>query len=138
MVMPSAAEDLHRRARDRLRRLDEMSEIVRLDIENVARRRLRDHQRMARRPRHDVEKGESLVVLVDLVRRQFAAQDFGKDVVRIVARHRALRLAHAADGIMLRKLVRIESRCDRNQSASRAKSLRNGPAAASSAPAAAT
>ena len=62
-------KDRHRRPRNLLRRLDEMREIVGFDIENCAGRRLRDHQRMARRARHDIEKGESLVVLIDPVRR---------------------------------------------------------------------
>ena len=74
---------------DLLRDLHHMREIVGADVENIARRRLRQHQRVAGRARHDVEEGERLVVLVDLVAGQFAAQDLGEDVVRIVARHRA-------------------------------------------------
>ena len=53
-------KDRHRRARDLLRHLDEMGEIVRRDVEDGAGRGFRNHQRMARRARHDVEKGEGL------------------------------------------------------------------------------
>ena len=66
----------------------DMGEVVGANVENIARRGFRQHQRMAGRARHDVEEGERLVVLVDLVAGQFAAQDLGEDVVRIVARHR--------------------------------------------------
>ena len=88
-------KDRHRRARDRLRRLDQMGEIVRRDVENGAGRGLGNDQRMAGRARHDVEKGKDLVVLEDLVRRQFAAQNLGEDVVGIVARHCALSAGYA-------------------------------------------
>ena len=39
---------------------------------------------MAVRARHDVHDRERIVVLVDLVAGQFAAQDLGEDVLRIV------------------------------------------------------
>ena len=79
---------LHRRLGDLLRDVDHMGEIVGADVEDVAGRGLRQHQRVPRRARHDVEEGEDLVVLVDFVAGQLAAQDLGKDVVWIVARHR--------------------------------------------------
>jgi hypothetical protein len=85
--MPSAPNTFIAGAGDLLRDLHHMREIVRVDVEQVARRRLRQHQRVAGRARHDVEEGQRLVVLVDLVTGQFAAQDLGEDVVRIVARH---------------------------------------------------
>ncbi len=42
---------------------------------------------MAGRTRHDVEEGEGVVVLVDLVAGDLAAQDFCEDVVGVVRRH---------------------------------------------------
>ena len=66
---------------DLLRHLHHMGEVGGIDVEQVARRRLRQHQRVPGRARHDVEEGERLVVLVDLVAGQFAAQDFREDVV---------------------------------------------------------
>src|SRR5262245_48959491 len=68
---------------------DDVREILCANIENVAGGGLGQHQRMARRAGHDVEESERLVVLVNLVARQFATQNFGKYVVWIVARHRA-------------------------------------------------
>jgi hypothetical protein len=38
--------------------------------------------------RHDVHEGQRVGILVDLLRRQLAAHDLGKDVVAVVA-HRA-------------------------------------------------
>src|SRR5687768_5476361 len=104
-----------------------MSEIIGTDVEDVARRRLRQDQGMAGRPRHDIEKNDRLVVLIDFVGRQFTAQDFGKDIVRVVTRHRALR-----PQFMLRNTLASYHDCPA------AKSLRNGASAASSAPSAAT
>ena len=72
--------DLVRGARD-------MGEIIRRDVENAARRRLRNDQRMPRAARHDVKERESMSIVVDLVAGQFAAQDFREDVVGIVIRH---------------------------------------------------
>ena len=62
---------------------------------------------MARRPRHDVEKGERLVVLVDLVGRQFAAQDFGKDVVRVVARSSSLSAARMSENALAESAAKV-------------------------------
>ena len=116
------AEHLHRGLGDLLRDLRDRGEVVGLDVEQVAGRRLRQHQRVARRARHDVEEGQHLVVLVDLVARQFAAQDFGEDVVADRSSAWGLQCASWRD-----------------QSCScSAKSLRNGAAAASSSPAAST
>jgi hypothetical protein len=64
-----------------------MGEVGGIDVEQVAGGRLRQHQRMSGSSRHDVEEGERLVVLVDLVARQLAAQDFREDVVLIIGRH---------------------------------------------------
>ena len=66
----------------------DMCEVVGADVENVAGRGFRKHQRVSRRAGHDVEEGENLVVLIDFVAGQLATQDLGKDVVWIVARHR--------------------------------------------------
>ena len=84
------AEYLHADLGDLLRDLDDVGEVVGRNIEDVARGRLRQHQRVAGRARHDVEEGKRLVVLVDLVARQFAAQDLREDVVGIVGGHRLL------------------------------------------------
>ena len=65
----------------------DMNIVLRQHIEDVAGRGLRNDQRMARRARHDVEKGQDVSILIDLVAGQFAAQDFRKDVVRIVSGH---------------------------------------------------
>ena len=92
----------------------DMREVVRGHIEDVAGRGLWQDQSVPGRARHDVEEGEGLVVLVDLVRGEFAAQDLGEDVVRVVSGHKAP-----------------------DQSCS-TKSLRNGAAAASSSAAAST
>ena len=39
---------------------------------------------MAFGPRHDVHKGERDIVLINFVRRDFAAQNLAEDVVRII------------------------------------------------------
>ena len=114
-------KDCHRRAGNRLGRLDDVHQVARCDIENGAGRGFWDDQGVAGRPRHDVEKGKYLVVLEDFMCRQFAAQNFGKDVVRVVARHHRLRVSP-------REL---------SHSGSTTKSLRNGASVASSLPAAA-
>jgi hypothetical protein len=44
----------HRRGCDLVRAARDVGVILRRDVEDVAGRRLRDHQRVARRPRHDV------------------------------------------------------------------------------------
>src|SRR5271166_3449268 len=74
-------ESLHARLGDLLRHPDDVSEIVGKNVENVARRRLRQHERMTGSARHDIKKGEGLVVFVDLVARQFAAQNLREDIV---------------------------------------------------------
>ena len=58
-----------------------------VDIEDVARRRtLGDHQRMAEGLREQIEKGQYVVVFVELVARCFAANDLGENVLRVVGR----------------------------------------------------
>jgi hypothetical protein len=61
--------------------------ILRLDVEDVAGRGLRDHQRMPGTARHDVEERQHMVVLVDLVAGKLAAQDFCERVVAVVGGH---------------------------------------------------
>ena len=84
-VTPSAPNRLDADLGDPLRDLHHVGEVVGRDVEDVARRRFRDDQRVAGRARHDVEEGERLVVLVDLVARNLAAQDLGEDVALVVA-----------------------------------------------------
>ena len=48
-------------------------ELTRVEIEQVARRLLRDDERVAVRARHHVHKGEGILVIVDAVRGQLAA-----------------------------------------------------------------
>src|SRR6185369_8830483 len=55
--------------------------------ENVAGGGFRDHQGVAGCARHDVEKGQHMVVFIDLVAGKFAAQDLGEDVVGVVGGH---------------------------------------------------
>src|SRR5262245_56512578 len=69
-----------------------MGEIVGRNVQYVASRCLGQNKCMTGCTRHDVEEGERLVILIDLVARQFAAQDFGKDVVWVVGGHQVLRL----------------------------------------------
>ena len=80
-------ERLHRRAGDLVGAARDMGEILRRNIEDVAGRRLRDHQRVAGRARHDVEEGQHMIVLIDLVAGKLAAQDFGEDVVGVIGGH---------------------------------------------------
>ena len=75
---------------DLLRDPHHVGEVVGRDVQDVARRRLRDHQRVTWRPRHDVEEGQRLVVLVNLEARDLAAQDLGENIVRVVGGHRNL------------------------------------------------
>src|SRR5262249_46834093 len=79
---------LHRRLCYLLRGDDHMCELVGSDIKDVARGNFWQHQGVALRPGHDVEERKDLVVLVDLVARQLAAQDFGKNIIWVVACHR--------------------------------------------------
>ena len=53
-------------------------------VEQVAGGFLGDHQRVAFGTRHDVEEGKRILVLVDLVAGELAAQHLGEDVVRVV------------------------------------------------------
>src|SRR5262249_31058043 len=80
-------EHLHGGPGDLLYNQGKVSEIVGGDVEDVARGRFGQNERVAGRARHDVEEGERLIGLVDLVAGQLAAQDLGKDVVGIVVRH---------------------------------------------------
>src|SRR3954468_23551482 len=61
--------------------------IVGRDVEDVAGGGFGDHQRMARRTRHDVEERQHVVVLVDLVAGKLAAQDFCEGVVGVIGGH---------------------------------------------------
>src|ERR1700761_1825076 len=45
----------------------------------------RDYKDMGRRQRVDVVKSKDVLVLIDLVAREFAAQDAGKDIVAIIS-----------------------------------------------------
>src|SRR5262249_34546234 len=110
---------------------------------------------MAARARHDVEKGERLVILVDLVARQFAAQNFGEDIVGIVSRH-ALSPSRVPDAVQretinaftgVRRAMRSDAPLIRDRRGlgrslrcawDTYHPLRKGAASASSAPAAAT
>src|SRR6185437_1551862 len=80
-------ERLHCRLRDGVAGARDMRKIFRLDVEDVAGRGFWNHQRMAGAARHDVEKGEHMVVLIDLVAGKLAAQDFCKWVVAVVRGH---------------------------------------------------
>ena len=80
-------ERLHRGGRDLVGAARDMGVIVGRDVEDVAGRGLRDHQRMAGRARHDVEKGQHVLVLIDLVAGEFAAQDLCEDVVGVIGGH---------------------------------------------------
>src|SRR5215475_372490 len=64
-----------------------MREVFGADIQNVAGGGFGQYQRVTWRARHDVEEGKSLIILIDLVAGQFAAQDLGKNIIRVVARH---------------------------------------------------
>jgi cell pole-organizing protein PopZ len=64
---PVGGKCFHRGARDGLRRLDEFGELVGGDVEDVARRRFRNDQRVTRGARHDVEKSKRFVVLINFV-----------------------------------------------------------------------
>ena len=89
-----------------------------VDVEDVARRRLRDHQRVAGRARHDVEKRQHVVVLVDLVAGELAAQDFCEDVVGVIGGHGgSSNLSDSRCGPAVKTARRL---------------LRNGPASVSS------
>ncbi len=85
------AEYFDRGLGDPLRDLDHMREVVGLDVEDIARGRLRQNQRMAGCARHDVEEGEAPCRphrLCSSAGRR--AKSCAKMIVRVVARHRAL------------------------------------------------
>ena len=71
---------------DLLHRRHEASQVLGLDVEEVARRNLRDHQRVPFGPRHHVHEGERNLILVDFHAGRLAAQNFGEDVVRVIGR----------------------------------------------------
>src|SRR5262245_19094984 len=85
-----SAEHVHADLRDLLRDLHDMGEIVRVGIEDVAHLGLRKDERVTGRARHDVEEGEGTIILVDFITWNLAAQNFGKNVVRIVGGHGVL------------------------------------------------
>src|SRR5262249_10546594 len=110
-------------------------QIIRRNVDDGAGRILGDHQRMPWSPRHDVEEREYFIVLEHFIGRQFAAKDFGEDIVWIIIRHCALQAASSVSA-PVGQSPRLPSPPD--QSGSRTKFLRNGANVASSAPAAAT
>ncbi len=76
-----------RRGRDHFRGPRDLREIIRLDIEDAACRSFWYHQRMTRRARHDVQESQRVLVFIDLVARDLAAQDFGENILVVVFRH---------------------------------------------------
>ena len=80
----------HDRAPDLLHRRHEAREIFGVEVEERARRRLRNDQRMPVGARHHVHEGERHVVLVDLDAGRFAAKDLGEDVVGIIRRRQRI------------------------------------------------
>src|SRR5579864_1344050 len=68
----------------------DMQIVLDLDVEDVAGMGLWYHQRMARRARHDVEKRQRVVVLIDLVAGELATQDSCKNVVLVIGGHGGL------------------------------------------------
>src|SRR5438445_2187051 len=100
--------------------------IVGRDVEDVAGGDLRDHERMARRTRHDVEERQHVVVFIDLVAGKLAAQDFCEGVVSVIGGH----------GCSLEVHFNFMSAGAIGQASSAV--LRYGPASVSSRPAAAT
>ena len=83
---PVSGERFHSGARNGLRRFDKFRKLVRSDIEDVSRRRFWNDQGVPGSARHDVEKSERFVVLINLVGGQLPAQNLGKDIVGIVTR----------------------------------------------------
>ncbi|MNP13071.1 hypothetical protein D3C76_1053370 [compost metagenome] len=78
-----------------LHREGHLAQAVRVDLQQVARLRLlRDHQGMAEGLREQVEEGEHVVVLVQLVARRLATNDHGEDVLRIVGALQAHGVLH--------------------------------------------
>src|SRR4029079_1242360 len=118
-------EGFHRGDRDLLGAAGNMGVVVGLDVEDVAGRGLRNDKRMAGRARHDVEEGQHMLVLVDLVAGEFAAQDLCEDVVGVIGGH----------GGSL-GFVQFSGRYYQGQASSTL--LRNGPASVSSRPTSAT
>ena len=87
--MPSAPNVFHAHLRDLLRYLvtcarssGEMSGMLRAGA-------FGERQNVTGCARHDVEEGQRLVVLVDFVARQLAAQDLGEEVIGIIGGHGA-------------------------------------------------
>src|ERR1700755_3504715 len=101
-----------------------MGVIVGRDIEDVAGRGLRNHQCVAGGARHDVEKRQHMVVLIDLVTGKLAAQDFREDVIGVVGGHGWLLMSNPGRELGLQ--------------AAGSAALRNGPASVSSRAASAT
>src|SRR5579872_3523463 len=107
----------HRHLGDLLRDACHVRQIIRADVENIASGRLRDDKRMTGATRHDVEKRQRMLVLENLVAGEFAAQDFGKGILRVISGHEKL-LIYSSSTMPL--------------------SFRNGPVSASSRPISAT
>src|SRR6476620_639077 len=82
-----ALECLHRSLSDPVGAARDMDKILDADIQDVAGRGLRDHQGMSGAARHDVEKGQHMVVFIDLVAGKLAAQDLREDVVAVICAH---------------------------------------------------
>src|SRR6478609_9598453 len=65
----------------------DMGKIVGRYVEDVAGRDFWDHQRVAGGARHDVEEGQHVLVLVNLVAGEFAAQDSCEGILRVIGGH---------------------------------------------------
>jgi hypothetical protein len=72
---------------------DEGAKRCRIGVQNVAGSGLRNHQDMAFRLRHDIHERKDIVVLIDLVGGNFAAQNLGKDIVGVIGGVDHLRLS---------------------------------------------
>src|SRR5262249_62217828 len=80
-------EGFHRGGCELVRGGREVGVIVGGDVEDVAGGGLRDHQRVARGAGHDVEERQHVVVLIDLVAGEFAAQDLCEGILCVVGGH---------------------------------------------------
>ena len=69
---PICAKNVNAHFGDALRNFHHMGEIIGRDVENIARRCLRNDQSMAGRTWHDIEEGEGFLVLIDFVTRNLA------------------------------------------------------------------
>ena len=95
-MTPSALEGAHRRLRHALHCADQRAERGRVGVEDVARGQARDDEGMAFPLGHHVHEGDDVVVLIDPVRRDLAAEDLREDVLVVVGR-----LRHGPSGLPL-------------------------------------